>query len=113
MDTKMFEVWDSTTFIPVLAIKLDPRNDAERYLLEADGYIAWSQDYNEDYVLLAKLSGDPRIASEPYDWYDRAMLQAHKYIRKNWDAIESGEVVDVEYILGEVSEPKTTRRTGG
>lgn len=34
------------------------------------------------------------------------MHEAHKYIQQHWDELQSGEVVDVEYILGETTVKK-------
>jgi len=117
MDTKMFEIRDVGTFISVLAVRLGARNEAESYLLREAGY---SEDV--EYILLTKLSGCQghvhyapfhSSAHDHYTWYDRTMHYSHKYIKDHWDELESGEVVDVEYILGETSTPKTTQRRGG
>lgn len=35
------------------------------------------------------------------------MPQAHNWITQHWDEIESGDVVDVQYILNETTAPKT------
>lgn len=31
------------------------------------------------------------------------MPEAHKYIEANWDSIQDGGLIDVEYILGETN----------
>jgi hypothetical protein len=38
------------------------------------------------------------------------MPLAHQHIEQNWDLLNDGDVVDVEYILGETSEPKRSER---
>lgn len=38
------------------------------------------------------------------------MPTAHKWIIENWDELEHGQVVDVEFILGIASEPKIAER---
>jgi len=38
------------------------------------------------------------------------MLKAHEYIEKCFDELESGAVVDVEYILGETNKMKQSER---
>lgn len=47
-----------------------------------------------------------RCAYDPYDWGDRTMTVAHQYIESNFDQLNNGDVVDVEFILGETSVPK-------
>ena len=38
------------------------------------------------------------------------MTAAHQHIIENFDEIEHGGLVDVEFILGETEEPKTSER---
>jgi hypothetical protein len=38
------------------------------------------------------------------------MREAHKYIAKNWGSLNNGDVIDIEYILGETTSPKVTER---
>ena len=38
------------------------------------------------------------------------MQTAHLYIEKNFDALKDGDVVDVQFILGESDKPKTSER---
>ena len=118
MDTKLFEVRDRATFLPVIATLMvaEPSNtamfadtiesrNAEAFLLRRSGY-------GEDpLVLLTRLEGDGRPANyDPFSWGDRTMHVAHLYISANWDRLRSGDVVDVEYILAETPVPKTTER---
>jgi len=49
---------------------------------------------------------------DPYAWGDRTFFVAHQYIERNWGSLESGEVLDVEYILGESKTPKVSERVG-
>lgn len=113
MITKTFEVRDAMTFIPVLAIKLQPGCEADRYLLARSGYgsAAFTQ---ESYVLLLCLThGQGTYNSDPCEWehqHVRTIPQAHQYILEHFDELESGAVVDVEYILGEKQTPKKSER---
>ncbi len=49
---------------------------------------------------------------DPYEWPEihpgsyRTMQVSHDYVEKNWDTIKSGDVIDVEFILGETKEKK-------
>ena len=112
MITKTFEIRDASTFIPALAVKLDPGNDKDRYLLLRAGY-----GTPGDYIFLAMIDGgNGRSSSDPYDWPGgaRTMRVAHQYIAEHFDDLKSGDVVCVEFILGERTEPKESEhRTQG
>jgi len=124
MLAKLFEVRDRATFIPVIAVHLAPttpiicnRNllelpsdhPAELYLLNVLGYSGGQRTDFTPYILLARAScGDAHY--DPNHWMDRTMKTAHKYITENWIQINSGDVVDVEFILGETTEPKKSQR---
>jgi hypothetical protein len=114
MITKLFEVRDAGTFIPVIATRLmaavSDYNDnvlqAEEYLIRRAGFSSESDD-----VFLARLT-DFKGCYDPSMWEDkRTMLNAHKYIKEHWEELRSGSVVDVEFILGESKEPKQSERT--
>jgi len=110
MITKTIEVRDRATFIPMLAIRLDPGNEADRYLLSRAGYGADPEDQCS-YVLLARINGgDGEFKCDPYDWETsaRTIPEAHKWLIAHFDEIESGAVVDVEFILGETAQPKVS-----
>jgi len=105
MQAKTFEVRDRMTFIPALAVKLDPACERDRYLLARAGY-GLSPFEQAEYVLLVKVSGDePKTQHDPHSWGDRTMRAAHQHIIENWSLLESGAVVDVEFILGEKQAP--------
>lgn len=112
MTTKYFEIRDRGTFIPAVAIKPEPTNVADVYLLASAGY-GTTPTAQSQYVLLARLAcGPDGIQYDPYDWPDstRTMKIAHKYIIENWDSLRSGHVVCVEYITGERDVPKDSQR---
>jgi hypothetical protein len=108
MTTKTIEIRDRGTFIPALAIRLDPGSEADRYLLGRAGY-GTSPETQKKYVTLMRINGGNGEAHcDPHDWPSgtRTFQVAHEYIIENFDALESGEVVDVEFILGETTAPK-------
>lgn len=108
MTAKLFEIRDRATCMPMVAIKLDPANDAEAFLLFRAG---WT-DYNPGIVLFGKIDGNgERLEYEPFAWGDnRSRSVAHAHIAKHFDTLEPGAVIDVEFILGETREPKTSER---
>ena len=125
MIVKAIEIRDRGTFIPALAVKMVPATEwlvgtkeweaeptrieeAERYLLRRAGY-----GFVDPCVVLCRMdaNGGSRNASyDPYGWGDRTFKVAHDYITEHFDELESGAVVDVEFILGESTEPKQSER---
>lgn len=103
MKSKIFEVRDRATFIVVMATQLSDYNHPERELLAAAGY----GERPEEYIIVTKLNGgDVHSNYDAFKWGGRTMPVAHKYIEENFDSLETGSVVDVEFALGEVDEPK-------
>jgi hypothetical protein len=119
MKSKLLEIRDSGTRIPVLATRLCPtpytknerasraNHDAEIAILHDEGYIDKSGDGS--FVMVTKLS-DQTSAYEPFGWLTsaRTMRIAHKEIAEKFDQLESGDVVDVEFVLGETKTKKTS-----
>jgi len=108
MEVKLFEVRDTFTFLTVIAIRCGSHNEQERYLWSRAGY-GREAEQQANYVLLSKLTGGD-IKYNPLTWGDRTMGCAHAYIRNFWDELKTGQVIDVEYILGESDTPKESER---
>jgi hypothetical protein len=82
-------------------------NEAQRYLLERDGYRA-DQDEHCIIVIDAQCRG---VAYDPYEWtgrQGRTLKTAHHWIENHWEELQDGSVVDVEFILGETPKPKVS-----
>lgn len=105
MKVKTVEIRDRATFIPAVAISIEPDNEGQRYLIRRSGFSSTFSD-----VILMPL--DCRGASyDPYKWHGaRTLLEAHLWIRTHFDEIKDGDVVDVEFILGEKPSMKTSER---
>ena len=108
MLAKAFEIRDSRTFIPCIAICLSPANESEEYLAARVGF-GITQEAQVGFVILLKMTGNMQT-SDPNAWGCRTMTTAHKYIRDNFEKLESGAVIDVQFILGETKEPKESER---
>jgi hypothetical protein len=107
MEVKCLEIRDAGTFIPVICIKPIPDNEGQRYLLRRDGY---SCDPHDPIIIMidAQCRG---AAYDPYDWDDaRTKRTAHIFICNNWRTLCDGDVVDVQFILGETTMPKLSER---
>ena len=107
MITKLFEIRDKVMFIPILAIKLAPENEQESWLLARAGYRA---DVGNKVLMCQINGGEGKCSSDPYFWGGRTYPTAHLYIIEHWDVLRSGAVIDVEFILGDATQAKTSER---
>lgn len=108
MEVKCLEVRDAGTFVPVICIRPVPDNEEQRYLLRRSGY---KGDPSESCIIYinAQCRG---VSYDPYNWpgQPRTHRVAHDYIEKNWFTLRDGDVIDVQFILGETKQRKTSER---
>lgn len=109
MKTLALEVRDKATFIPVIATKMAPQDEGEEYLLRRAGF-----GFLAPLVVLCRMecsTAIPSAAYDPYDWTGaRTLLEAHRWIAEHFDELNSGDVVDVQFILGETKTAKKSER---
>lgn len=107
MTSKTFEVRDRATFIAVVALRLDPADERDRYILARGGYGRTAEQQRE-YVIMMRL--DTFAAQyDPFQWSNQRTLgEAHRHILGHFEELKNGSVIDVEYVLGESSKPKTS-----
>ena len=106
MEIKLVEIRDAGTFIPAMAVRLKDRIDEEQYLLRRSGF-----GTDGDCIMLTRLeTGQGQY--DPYDWpaNPRTMRYAHHFIVTRWEEIRSGDVIDVEFIMGVTKQPKVSER---
>ena len=101
MKTKLLEIRDRMTMIPAIAVQISG----------ADGPLARAAGYGSACVLFGRADG-PTMVYDPFHWRDRTMMQAHMWLRDHFDEVETGDVVDVEFLLGETSSPKVAECRG-
>lgn len=108
MEIKCLEVRDSGTFIPVICIRPVPFNAEQRYLLRRDGYRG---DATERCIIMIDAQCR-NVSYDPYGWggCSRTLPIAHDYITEHWDELRDGEVVDVQFIVGETGTKKISER---
>jgi hypothetical protein len=108
MICKTFEVLDRGTFIGMLAIKLTPADERDRYLLARAGF-GTSPESQGEYVLFLRLDEAPY---DPYKHNTRARTIpfAHQHVIENFDNLENGSVICVEHLNGERPEPKQSEQ---
>lgn len=106
METKLLEVRDRGTMMVVIGIRPAPRSDIERQMMYRCGF-----NTPQDYVLLGDLDGGKfAMTYDKYDYYQssRTKFVAYGYIQEHWDELQSGDLIDVELILGESTEMKAS-----
>lgn len=110
MKAKALELRDTATFIPILAVDMNPENDRQRYLLRRCGYPC---DGTPN-IIVTRLDGDGLATNDPYSWPTGSAARtfgiAHNWIIDHWDELRDGDVVDVEFILGVTAKPKISER---
>jgi hypothetical protein len=101
----MFEIRDRATFIPALAVDCGLTGNPDYdYLLRRAGYGAIRC------IMLTHLGGGRLANCDALDWRDRTWQAAHTHIAQNWDSLSDGDVIDVQYILGETEKQKQSER---
>lgn len=105
LKNKLLEIRDRATFIPVLCTEMSSLDPKEYYLLSRLGFCG-------DRCIQLTYIDSHKSSYDPYRWESnpRTLHAAHIYIRDNWDSIESGDVIDVEFISGETNKPKQSER---
>ena len=107
MKFKVLEIRDEGTHIPALAILMLADSPVQSYYIHKRcGYAR-----NRNSVVLMKIN-DARAECDPYKWNNRTMANAHHYILAHFDELNDGDVIDVQFILGETAQPKTSERFG-
>lgn len=109
--TKMLEIRDIGTFIGALAIRMLADKPTQEYYLNRCGY---PRD-GSSIMLMVLHTG--RATNDPYEWASlglgpRTMPAAHGWIIDHFEELADGDVVDVEFILGEATSPKVSERLG-
>lgn len=111
MKLKLLEIRDRGTFIAAFAFSVEQywepnsKSEARGYLLRRCGF-----QPNSSSIVLGYLTGGRPACADPYEWNDRTMTVAHRYIIERWCQLDDGDVVDVEYILNETTKPKKSER---
>jgi hypothetical protein len=114
MKVKALELRDTGTFIPILCVDMNPTRmgtgdyTTTRYLLRRCGYPCDGRPK----IIMTRLDGDGYATNDPYAWPGpaRTYAVAHKWIIAHWWEIHPGDVIDVEFILGETKEKKRSER---
>lgn len=107
MIVKLLEIRDRATFMPMFAFDCTANNGDQHYLLRRAGYGVEPRCIMFGYL---EGFGGGAASYDPYKWGDRTKHVAHLYIQEHWDELKDGDVIDVEFILGETTEKKISER---
>jgi len=111
MENKIIEVRDVGTILSVLFIRLSAESASEKFLLERAGY----GRRPDNYILAIDLTHPLRIWLSPFETRmatqgARTFYLAHEEMTRNWENYRHGDVLDVQYVLGETPSPKISER---
>lgn len=107
MKAKTLEVRDVGTFVAVLCVDMNPDSNEQRYLLRRCGYPC----NGAPNIAMTALGADGGPCTNDFWWWgDRTRTTAHRYITEHWNDLRDGDVVDVQFILGETTAPKASER---
>jgi hypothetical protein len=101
---KIVEIRDRATCIPAFAIRLLPEQEEEIFLFKHAGY----RSIANPCIMLISIAVPQHCARYSGDWSTgrgRSMRIAHEWIEKKFEEIVNCQVIDVEFILGEVDKP--------
>lgn len=115
METKLFELRDHGTFIPLLCIKptwpVLHRSACDDSPCTCgasfEEKMAWRYGYKGSQAVIVTHMSEPGRGchNDPFEWGDRTFQAAHQHIEKNWSILKSGDLIDVRVILGETDQP--------
>ena len=108
MQVKLFELRDEGTFILAFAFEIEAANPAQGYLIRRCGYDTSLSSPRS--IMFGYLNGERPASADPFFWQNRTMAVAHAYIYENFSSLADGAVIDVQFILGETSVPKSSER---
>lgn len=107
IEAKVLEIRDEGTFIPALAVDINPSTEQQRYLMRRVGYPC---DGVPNVILTHLTANGGPAWNDPYGWSGRTYPVAHNYIIEHWHELDDGDVIDVQFILGETAAPKRSER---
>lgn len=103
MLTKTFEIIDKAWSRPVIATKITPWCAADTRLLAQAG-IGFNIEGRSNIILVTVIldgEGCSRIDAQGWPYSPRGLRIAHHYFDFHFDILESGELIDIEYLVGE------------
>ena len=112
LKAKFIEIRDAGTRVDAIAIRMSSSDPIPHYYLCRSGHPA------DGSSIMLMCVYDGKATNDPYEWEKvgmgiRTMGNAHNWICEHFDEISDGDVVDVQFLLGETKKPKISERLGG
>jgi hypothetical protein len=109
MTFKTLEVRDTATRIDVMVFRMLAENLTQaHYVHDRNGHPRDGRS-----VVMMKIY-DQLATNDPWEWEGRGggrtLQVAHQYVLDHFDELIDGDVIDVEFILGETKEKKRAER---
>lgn len=109
LHAKFVEIRDRGTRVDAIAIRMWSCDSIPQYYLRCSGY----PPDGSSIMLMCVYTG--KATNDPYGWEElgmgsRTMGNAHNWICEHFEEISEGDVVDVQFLLGETKEPKIAER---
>lgn len=105
-EARVIEIRDKGTFIPAMVVKLRSNAGDAAYVARRVGITSVS-------VYLFRLD-DGVGTNDPHSWgpNDRTYSTVHHHLMREgeFEKLSDGDVLDVEFLLGEVATPKRSER---
>jgi hypothetical protein len=105
MEIKFFEIRDSATFIPAMAFRITGR----------DSWLAGRAGFGPNPLVILMRLEDQEAHYDSFSWRGgaRTMPEAHRHIEKCWNELRDGDIIDVQFVLGETQTKKKTEQHVG
>ncbi len=104
METKILEVRDNCTTMPILAVRLIPGNGKDLALLSRTGY-GQSVEEQSKFVITVPLECPSHSTYAPSQEGSPWESEVHRDIIEHWDELEDGDVVDPAFYRGDRPSP--------
>lgn len=98
-EIKLLEIRDAATFIPAMAVRVSGD----------DGYLMRRAGFGSPMIYLIALATE-KCGYDPYGWGNRTMNGAHQIIERDWNTLNDGDVVDVQFEIGETTAKKVSEQ---
>lgn len=108
LESKMFEVRDRATLIAVVATKVTSGTPREKWLAHRAGGYFGDSIHNVIVTNLSNLKTYHDVYACREEEQYRTIPAAMQHIQKYFDDLKEGDVIDVEFLLGEVEKPKVS-----
>lgn len=104
--TKLFEIRDIATKMTLVATQLGiNHNDAELSCAQWAGYGDTEEEQRQHIIFY--FPADKEGHSDIYHWYgNRTEFCSVAFVKSFFEDLRHGEVIDIEYLLGETDESK-------